>query len=42
MNVDMAECDANGKLEANNDKIDMTACSAYGTLQTLQDAVNPA
>ena len=40
-NIDMAECEAYGKLEVNSEKIDMTACSAYGTLQTLQNAVDP-
>ena len=37
----MTECEAYGKLEVNNEKINMTDCSAYGTLQPLQNAVNP-
>ena len=42
MNVDMAECEAYGKLEVNSEKINMTDClAAYGTLQTLQNAVDP-
>ena len=41
VNVDIAECEAYGKLEVNSEKIDMTACSAYGTLQTLQNAFDP-
>ena len=41
MNINMTECEAYGKLEANSEKIDMTVCSAYGTLQTLQNVVNP-
>ena len=40
MDIDMAACEAYGKLEVNSEKINMTACSAYGTLQTLQNAVD--
>ena len=40
-NINIAECEAYGKLEANSEKIDMTACSAYETLQTMQNAVDP-
>ena len=32
VNVDMAECEAYGKLEVNSEKINTTACSAYGIL----------
>ena len=36
MNVDIAECEAYGKLEVNSEKINMTDC-----LLTLQNAVDP-